>query len=403
MGEVTVTGVSQTEPEKQQLSLPALALAFLKIGTIGFGGGMAIIALMEHELVRKRRVIEAEEFLHGVGLGQILGPFAVNTALFTGYRLYGTLGGLIAACAFMAPSLVLVLILSWLYFSYHAIPALQGAVAGLGPVVIALILSAAWSMGRKAFQSWIAALLCAVATVAGLYRINPVYVLVGAGILGLTLGTRVGGVGRRPPAPAEPQADRVTKDLGAGALLWPASFPVTAAGASLVKLCVTFFTIGLVFFGGGFVLVPVLHQTLVEKLGWLSPQEFIDGVAISNLTPGPISVLATFAGYRLRGIAGALVATVALYLPAVGLMLVLCHQYERLKDRKETQAFLTGVIPAVIGLVLSTAILLSYGTLHSWRAFAFAGLALLVLIRWKVHPALVLAIGAAAGAATILP
>jgi len=195
----------------------------------------------------------------------------------------------------------------------------------------------------------------------------------------------------------------VTKDLGAGALLWPASFPVTAAGASLVKLCVTFFTIGLVFFGGGFVLVPVLHQTLVEKLGWLSPQEFIDGVAISNLTPGPISVLATFAGYRLRGIAGALVATVALYLPAVGLMLVLCHQYERLKDRKETQAFLTGVIPAVIGLVLSTAILLSYGTLHSWRAFAFAGLALLVLIRWKVHPGLVLAVGAAAGAATILP
>ncbi len=105
-----MTGVSQPEPEKQQLSLlslPALALAFLKIGTIGFGGGMAIIALVEHELVRKRRVIEAEEFLHGVGLGQILGPFAVNTALFIGYRLYGTLGGLIAASAFMAPSLVM--------------------------------------------------------------------------------------------------------------------------------------------------------------------------------------------------------------------------------------------------------------------------------------------------------
>jgi len=398
-----VTGVSQPEPERQQLSLAALALTFLRIGTIGFGGGMAIIALMEHELVKKRRVIDAEEFLHGVGLGQILGPFAVNTALFTGYRLYGTLGGLIAACAFMAPSLVLVLILSWLYFSYHAIPALQGAVAGLGPVVIALILSAAWSMGRKAFQSWIAALLCSVATVAGLYRINPVYVLVGAGILGLTLGTRIGGEDRRPSTPAESEADRVTKKCGTGAFLWPLSLPATAAGASLVKLGVTFLTIGLVFFGGGFVLVPVLHQTLVEKLGWLSPQEFIDGVAISNLTPGPISVLATFAGYRLRGIVGALVATVALYLPAAVLMLVLCHQYERLKDRKETQAFLAGVIPAVIGLVLSTAILLAYGTLHSWRAFAFAGLALLVLIRWKVHPALVLAVGAVAGTAAILP
>jgi chromate transporter len=116
-----VNVVSQPRPAQRQLSLSGLALTFLKIGTIGFGGGMAIIALMEHELVRKRRIINPEEFLHGVGLGQILGPFAVNTALFTGYRLYGTLGGLIAACAFMAPSLVLVLILSWLYFSYRAI------------------------------------------------------------------------------------------------------------------------------------------------------------------------------------------------------------------------------------------------------------------------------------------
>ena len=397
-----MTDVSQPKHERQQLSLPALALAFLKIGTIGFGGGMAIIALMEHELVRKRRVIEPEEFLHGVGLGQILGPFAVNTALFTGYRLYGTLGGLVSACAFMAPSLVLVLILSWLYFSYHTIPALQGAVAGLGPVVIALILSAAWSMGRKSILSWITALLFAAATIAGLYRINPIYVLVGAGILGLTLGTRIGGVNHPLPVPAEPK-DRSRKESGSSWFLWPLSLPVTAGGASLVKLCITFLTIGLVFFGGGFVLVPILHQTLVEKLGWLSPQEFIDGVAISNLTPGPISVLATFAGYRLRGIVGALVATGALYLPAVVLMLVLCHQYERLKDRKETQAFLAGIIPAVIGLVLSTAIVLASGTLHSWRAFAFAGLALLVLIRWKVHPAFVLAVGAVAGAAAILP
>jgi len=364
---------------------------------------MAIIALMEHELVRKRRVIEPDEFLHGVGLGQILGPFAVNTALFIGYRLYGTLGGLIAAGAFMAPSLVLVLFLSWLYFSYHAIPALQGAVAGLGPVVIALILSAAWSMGRKAFRSWIAVLLCAAATIAGLYKVNPVYVLVVAGFLGLTLGTRIGGGDRLASVPVEHEADNVQKDLGTGAFLWPVSFPMTAAGVSLTKLFATFLTIGLVFFGGGFVLIPVLHQTLVEKLGWLSPQEFIDGVAISNLTPGPISVLATFAGYRVRGIVGALVATGALYLPAVVLMLVLSHQYERLKDRRETQAFLAGVVPAVIGLVLSTAILLASGTLHSWRAFVFAGLALLVLIRWKVHPAFVLAVSAVAGSAAILP
>jgi chromate transporter len=398
-----VTVVSQTGPAKQPISLPRLALAFLEIGTIGFGGGMAIIALMEHELVSKRRVIGEKEFLHGVGLSQILGPFAVNTALFTGYRLYGTLGGLISACVFMAPSFVLVLVLSWFYFSYHTIPALQVAVAGLGPVVVAMILSAAWSMARKAFQSWIGALMCAAATVAGLYRINSVYVLVGAGILGLTLGTRIGAVNHSLTLPAEPKAEPARKERGASAFLWPLSLPAAAGGASLLHLFLRFFTIGLVFFGGGFVLIPVLHQTLVMKLGWLNPQEFIDGVAISNLTPGPISVLATFAGYRLRGVAGAVIATGALYLPAVVLMLVLCHEYERLRDRKGTKAFLAGVAPAVVGLLVSTAVLLAAGTLHSWRAFVFALLALIILIRWRVHPVFVLAIGAAAGTAGILP
>jgi chromate transport protein ChrA len=242
---------TKTDLETGRISLPALAVEFLKIGASGFGGGMAIIALMEHELVKKRRVIPADEFAHGVALGQLLGPFSFNTALF--------------------------------------------------------------------------------------------------------------------------------------------------------KLGITFFTMGLVFFGGAFVLVPVLHQTLVVKLAWLSPQEFIDGVAISNLTPGPISVLATFAGYRLRGISGALVATGALYFPAIIVMLILCRQYERLKGRNETQTFLEGVIPAVVGLIASTGILLARETLHSWRAFVFAALALLLLSRWKLHPALILGVGAVAGTMRILP
>ena len=241
-----------------------------------------------------------------------------------------------------------------------------------------------------------------MATIVGLYRINPAYVLVGPGAIGLALGARLP-VNRAQPVLSEPKAAGVRKGPDAGVLLGPFSLPAATVGASFVQLCSTFFTIGLVFFGGGFVLIPVLHQTLVVRLGCLSPQEFIDGVAISNLTPGPISVLATFAGYRLRGIAGALAATAALYLPAVIVMLMLCREYERLKGRRETQAFLAGVTPAVIGLVLSTAILLAFGTLHSWRAFAFAGLSLLLLIRWRLHPALILALGAMAGAAGVLP
>jgi chromate transporter len=359
---------------------------------------MAVIALMERELVNRRHVIGAEEFAHGVGLSQVLGPFAVNAALFTGYRLYGPFGGLVSACAFMAPSLVLVLVLSWLYFSYHTIPTLRGAVTGLGPVVIALILSAAWSIGRKAIRSRTGALLCAAAIASGLYKLNPVYVLVGAGTVGLAVRARGQKANRDRGVLLERNSNRLRKGPGVGAFWWSLALPA-AGGVSLAQLFLTFFTIGLVFFGGGFVLVPVLHQTLVGKLGWLSSQEFIDGVAISNLTPGPISVLATFAGYRLRGVAGALVASAALYLPATVLMLILCHGYERLKDREETQAFLAGVTPAVVGLVISTAVLLGFGTLHSWRGFAFAAFALVLLRGWKLHPALILALGAIAGAA----
>lgn len=363
---------------------------------------MAIIALMERELVQKRKLIRPDEFVHGVGLSQILGPFAVNAALFIGYRVYGVVGGLISATAFMAPSLAFVLVLSWLYFSYHMIPALQGAVAGLSPIVIALIVSAAWSMGRKELRSSLGVLICGLAIVAGLYKVNPAYVLVVAGVIGLATGRRLLRVEGPRQIASTSSTDPVRKTFGAGIFLSPLMLPL-AGGAPFAQVALTFFSIGLVFFGGGFVLVPVLHQTLVMKLGWLTSREFIDGVAISNLTPGPISVLATFAGYRLRGVPGAILATAALYLPAVIVMLVLCHQYERLKDRREMQAFLAGVIPAVVGLVLSTGILLTGATLHSWRAFTFACLTLVLLTRWKFHPALMLGIGALAGYARILP
>lgn len=128
---------------------------------------MAVIALMEEEFVRNRRIIEAEEFVHGVGLAQILGPFAVNTSFFIGYRLFGAIGGLLSAGAFLAPSVALVILLSRLYFRYHSIPALQGAVAGFGPVV-ALILTAGWSIGRKVVRSWPEALIATGALIAAL-------------------------------------------------------------------------------------------------------------------------------------------------------------------------------------------------------------------------------------------
>ncbi len=382
----------QIDDSAATVSLGRLLASFLKIGSIGFGGGMAVIALMEQEFVRKRRLISLDEFVHSVGLGQVLGSFAVNVAIFIGYRLFGVAGALLSAGAFLAPSIAIVILLSDLYFRYHAVPSLQGTVAGFAPVVIALILSAGWSIGRKVLRSWPAVLIGIGAFAAGVSQLNPAWVFVAAGAAGFLLP--VGMTAPKPP----PQPER--KAEGDAVRFLSIALPVAAPLSAIIT---TFFKIGLVFFGGGFVLVPVLHSRLVTQLGWLKPQEFLDGVAISNLTPGPIAVLATFAGYHLAGTAGALAATAALFAPGILLMLAISHQYTRFRDDQRAQRFLAGVNPAVAGLILSAALLLGRSALISWRGYVLLILsfALFTALRW--HPAFVLAIAAAAGYFGLLP
>jgi chromate transporter len=374
------------------VSLGRLLAIFLKIGSIGFGGGMAVIALMEQEFVRKRRLIALDEFVHGVGLGQVLGSFAVNVAVFIGYRLFGIAGALLSAGAFLVPSITLVIVLSDLYFRYHAVPALQGAVAGLAPVVIALILDAGWSIARNVLRSWPAMLIAAGALAAGVVQWNAAWVLLAAGAAGFLLPARM--TAPRQPRPPEKAAGSGTANC------MPIAF---LAVGPMSKLITTFFKIGLVFFGGGFVLVPVLHNRLVTQLGWLKPQEFLDGVAISSLTPGPIAVLATFAGFHMAGTIGALAATVALFAPGIVLMLAISRQYARFRDDHRAQRFLAGVNPAVVGLILSAALVLGRSALVSWHGYALFALSLCLLAGLRWHPAFILAIGAAAGYFVLLP
>ena len=377
--------------DSERISLLRLLAAFLKIGAIGFGGGMAVIALMEREFVQKRKLLTGEEFLHGVGLGQILGSFAVNAAFFVGYRLFGLAGGILSVSAFLLPSLALVTALSHFYFRYHSMPALQGVVIGLGPVVIALIVDASWSFGRQVLRSPVAICIAAGALAAGALKTNAVWVILVAGTVGLLLPNARRA---RPGAGSAPS----TRTLAAVAL------PVTIGPLSLLgSTAITFLKMGLVFFGGGFVLVPVLHHRLVTQLGWLNPREFLDGVAISNLTPGPIAVLATFAGYHVAGVAGALVATAALMAPAMGLMWLMSGQYERYRGDPRVQRFLAGVNPAVTGLIFSAAVLLEGSAIGSWRGWILGGVSLLLLRKFRWHPAFVLAVGSVAGYAGVLP
>ena len=386
------------------MSMLSMAGIFLKLGAIGFGGGMAVIAMMENEFVTRRRHFTIDEFLHGVGMAQILGPFAPNAAFFLGYRKHGLAGAILSVLAFLLPSISIVILLSFLYFRYHTIPALQDVFAGLGPVVIALVLSAAWSMGRSAVKGWVAVMFALVGIAAGAFRINPAWVLLAAGAVGLLIGQERISPASGSGKPPEKLCQKPKQSPGKGTLLSVAA-PVigTAAIISLPALAIAFFKVGMVFFGGGFVLIPVLYQRIVEEYRWLTPSQFVDGVAISNLTPGPIAVLATFTGFHLQGISGAILATASIFAPAMLLMTVISAGYDRFKDSSRAKDFLAGVTPTVVGLVASAALLLWPSTIASWRAVVLMIVALALLVRFKWHPAFVLALGAGLAAQGIVP
>ena len=268
--------VDTDQSEALQMSLPRMLGLFLKIGAIGFGGGMAVVALIEQEFVQKRRQLTEQEFLHAVGLAEILGSFAPNAAFFLGYRRYGLPGALASVTAFMLPSVMLVIFLSFLYSRYHTIPALQEILLGLGPVVIALIFSVTWSMAHKALTNWTSVAFALTGVVTGAFQVNAIWVLVTAGTIGLLIGQkRLMIRSKQKGSNSNTEEESSPPKTGNMALL---AFPVvgvSVAQASFATVGMTFLKIGLVFFGGGFVLIPVLHQQLVEHLHWLTPQEFL--------------------------------------------------------------------------------------------------------------------------------
>ncbi len=384
-------------------SLVEMGGLFLKLGAIGFGGGVAMIALMEDEFVKRRRCIETEEFLHGVALGQILGSFPVNAALFLGYRLHGFWGALLASTLFLIPSLVAVVVLAWVYFQFHQIPSLQGVLAGLAPVVIGVILAAAWSMGRKALGSKVGLGIALGALLGSLTHVHPVALLVSSGILGLVLR-----LPPKVPAIAKPKAETSSLWLWPLAMqTWPHSLLATVSATpptvSWLTLGLTFLKVGFVFFGGGFVLIPVLKHLLIDHLHWLTQQEFVDGVAMSQLTPGPIAVIATFVGFRLAGLGGAAIATLGLFLPSIVLMFGLSIYYQRARHLRPVQHFLAGVNPAVVGMIVSAAVNLAPSVFWGQslvRTAVNGGLLTLTLfwmVQRKGHPAMALAVGAVTG------
>ena len=365
-------------------------MLFLKLGTIGFGGPAAHIALMEDEVVRRRRWLTEAEFIDYVGaMNLIPGPNSTELAIAIGRDRAGWPGLIVAGIAFIAPAAVIVSLIAWAYVEYGRLPAAVALLTGVKPVIIAIVAHALWRLARTAVKNaWLLALAVgAVGAIAA--GANELVVLLGAGLLAAAF------VPRRSPASADDTNEKpgpegspgtggrtrhtvVMPALGAAAL-----FPV---GATLWQLFAIFLKIGSVLFGSGYVLLAFLRADFVERLGWLTEQQLLDAVVVGQVTPGPVFTTATFIGYVLAGIPGAIVATAGIFLPAFLLVAASGPLVPGIRRSPVAGAALDGVNVASVALMLVVTWQLGRSVFVDLVSILTAVIALVVIATRRVSP-----------------
>jgi len=374
--------------------LGPLAALFLRLGATSFGGPAAHVAMMEEEVVRRRGWMTRERFLDLVGASQLIpGPNSTELAIHIGYARAGWAGLLIAGSCFIAPALLIVWAVAWAYVQYGTLPAMEGVLAGIKPVVLAVVAQALWSLGRSALVSAMSLAIGVVALVAVLMGVHEIAVLAGAAALAgldwrLTRGgnpwergaTLVAPVGAADALREAATAAGTTGAVAAGA----AVSMLTASAFSLGKLFLSFLKAGSLLFGSGYVLLAFLRADFVTRTGWLTESQLLDAVAVGQFTPGPLFTTATFVGYVLGGNAGALLATIGIFLPAFAFVALTAPMLHRLRDVPAVRAVLGGLNAASLALVVAVAIplardafvrpsvsvplfLVAFVALHHWR------------------------------------
>jgi len=369
-----------------------VALVFLKLGATGFGGPAAHIALMEEELVRRRRWLSAAEFTELLAAAQLMpGPNSTELAIHLGFARAGWAGLVVAGVCFIAPAALLVTALAWAYVRWGALPAAASLLAGVQPVVVAVVAHAVWSLARTAVATRALQAIAAVALALALYGADELLVLVAAGAAAVLLRPRA----RDAAAGAE---------RAGGTLLLSGAPVVAAAGAAAAAatpgaLFALFLKIGAVLYGSGYVLVAFLRAELVAGRGWLTEGQLLDAVAAGQMTPGPLFTTATFVGYLLAGGAGAALATLGIFLPAFLFVAVSGPLVPRLRASPAARAFLRGVAAASLALMAAATLVIARAALVDAPAVLLAAVALVLMVRFRVGAGWLLLGGAAAGLA----
>ncbi|MDP3181395.1 MAG: chromate efflux transporter [Desulfobaccales bacterium] len=337
------------------LPLRDIARLFLHLGVTAYGG-LAMVEPIRRRVVIEKAWLSQTEFLDGLALCQMApGATVVQLATYVGYRLRGAAGALAAAIAFILPAFFLMWGLSFLYFRYGELAWVKAVSRGLNAVVIALLLQALWRLGQAIGRQWLDLAIAFLALLALWLHANYFLVFLTAGFLRMAIERRpFSGHFNPSEASRAPRPEiRLILTQAAASLLAVAAVVWVLHRWDLIwgQMALIFLKIGVISFGGGYVMIPILQWEVVERLGWLTVRQFLDGILLGFVTPGPIIILATFVGYHMKGFLGGLLATISVFLPPILMIIFLSPWYHRVKESRLMRPAIQGILAALVGML----------------------------------------------------
>ena len=379
--------------------LNELAWLFLKLGTIGFGGPAAHIAMMEDEVVRRRGWLSHEKFIDLVGATNLIpGPNSTEMAIHIGHARAGFPGLLVAGACFILPATLIVTACAGAYVRFGTLPQAEGILYGVKPVIIAIVLQALWGLGHTAVKTPLLAGVGLAAAVFSFLGVNELLLLFAAGLL-IAAIRRVAAkpTGGASTGLAAAFAPPVSTNAAVSASVAAGAATAATLPFGLWPMFLFFLKVGSVLYGSGYVLLAFLRADLVERWGWLSEAQLLDAVAVGQITPGPVFTTATFIGYVLGGAPAAVVATVGIFLPAFFFVTISGPLVPRIRRAPLAGAFLDGVNVASLALMAVVTWRLGAVALVDWPTVSLAVISAVLLFRFKLNSAWLVAIGALVG------
>ncbi len=374
----------QQDPQPERASLGAFLLYFLKLGTFGFGGPIALAGHMQRDLVEERGWISKQDYLDGLALAQLApGPLAAQLAMYLGYVRAGIAGATLVGFAFILPSFAMVIAMAAAYVRFGGLAWMQAVFYGIGAAVVAIIARSAAKLGKTVLgkDKLLWAIFAVLAVSTAVTKRESVWLFLLGGVVSAVVRGRV----QIRAAKGLPLVFAVSSSVFSGNQVW--------------ELLLFFGKAGLFVFGSGLAIVPFLHGGVVQQHAWLNEQQFLDAVAVAMITPGPVVITVAFIGFLVAGLSGALAAGAGVFLPVYAVVLLLGPYYHRIAGNVGLRSFVQGVTAAAVGAIAGAVVVIARGAVRDVTTASVALITLLLLLKWKIPEPAIIAASALIGLA----